>query len=313
METPTRIERNDGGKPFVNVKLDYGFKWFFGQLKRKSVLIRYLNAIFERAGRDIVVKDIEYHDKEMLPETQEGKKIIYDIYCSSPEGHHFIVEMQNVDSPLFVNRIVFYTSRIISGQGTTGWNYDVAPVFSVIVSDFNVRNLPKRLFHDVVLYDRETATEFSDRVNIFLICLPELPGSWKECETEFERLSYLVDRIGSLDRDSEEFKDMGYKDFFKAAEKTNMSDSEYVLYSQSEAKDAEIRSGMEMMREELKEQYRQQYLDEGRAEGEVKGRLSLAKEVIRNLLAKKMDFASISDICGLDVSQVREIASTISQ
>ena len=30
----------------------------------------------------------------------------------------------------------------------------------------------------------------------------------------------------------------------------DMSDSEYVLYSQSEAKEAEIRSGMEMMREE---------------------------------------------------------------
>lgn len=29
-----------------------------------------------------------------------------------------------------------------------------------------------------------------------------------------------------------------------------MSDSEYVLYSQSEAKDAEIRRGLEMMREE---------------------------------------------------------------
>ena len=146
-------------------------------------------------------------------------------------------------------------------------------------------------------------------MNIFLICLPELPESWKECKTEFERLSYLVDRIGSLDRDSEEFKDMGYKDFFKAAEKTNMSDSEYVPYSQSEAKDAEIRSGMEMMREELKEQYKQQYLDEGRAEGRAEGKLSLAKEVIHNLLAMKMDFASISKICGLDVNQVREIAS----
>ncbi len=32
-----------------------------------------------------------------------------------------------------------------------------------------------------------------------------------------------------------------------------MSDSEYVLYSQSEAREAEIRSGMEMMREELKD------------------------------------------------------------
>ena len=46
-------------KPFVNVKLDYGFKWFFGQLKRKHVLIRYLNAIFKRAGHDIVVNDVE--------------------------------------------------------------------------------------------------------------------------------------------------------------------------------------------------------------------------------------------------------------
>lgn len=219
MEKPVKKERDDKGKPFIDVKLDYGFKWFFGQLKRKHILIRYLNAIFERAGRDIVVENIDYHDKEILPEEEEGKKIVYDIYCSSPKGHHFIVEMQNIDSVLFYNRILFYTAKVLAGEGESGWNYNLEPVFSIVVSNFNVRNIPKQLFHDIVLYDKETNAEFSDKLNIFFICLPELPKTWKECKTEFERLTYLVDRIGGLTKDSEEYKDTGYRDFLKQRRK----------------------------------------------------------------------------------------------
>lgn len=61
------IGRDDRGTPFVNIKSDYGFKWFFGQIKRKHILIRFLNALFRQADRDIVVEDIAYHDKEILP------------------------------------------------------------------------------------------------------------------------------------------------------------------------------------------------------------------------------------------------------
>lgn len=310
-------DRYDDDKPFVDIKLDYGFKWFFGQIKRKHALIRYLNAIFKRAGRDIVVNDVTYHDKEILPDNSKGKRIIYDIYCTSPEGHHFIVEMQNVDEPYFTDRIVYYTTRIIAGQGKAGDRYDVDPIFSIIVTNFNVKGLPKQLFHDIVLYDKETKTVFSDKLNCFIICLPELPKKWKECKTEFERLSFLVNNMGGLDKNSEEYQDMEYQDFMKAAEKSNMSKSEYILYSQSELKEAEYQRGLEWARKQAEAEGRAKGEAEGRAEGEakgfakgiVKGKLAGAIEIAKNLLGMNMDVPSVSRACGLEISQVQQIAA----
>ena len=324
-------------KPFVNVKLDYGFKWFFGQLKRKHVLIRYLNAIFKRAGHDIVVNDVEYHDKEILPSTSEGKRIVYDIYCSSPEGHHFIVEMQNVYEPFFEDRIIFYTMRISAEQGFPGWDYNLDPVFSVVVANFNIKDLPKQLFHRIVMYDTETQTVFSDKVNVFLICLPSLPKRWKDCKGEFERLTYLIDRMGDLNKDSEEYNDMEYHDFIKAAEKTNMSDKEYVLYSESEQKEADIRRGIAWAEQQAEERGiakgmaqglekgmkkgmaqgmaqgiekgMAQGMEKGMEKGMAKGKLSEALEIAKRLLSMRMDLKSISQACGIEISQLEQLAA----
>ena len=305
MDTTRLIRRDYGDNPFINVKHDYGFKYYFGQLRHKHVLIRYLNAIFSRAGRDIVVEDVAYHDKEILPISEDGKKIIYDIYCSTPAHHHFIVEMQNVYEQSFENRIIFYTMKIPAGQGAPGWDYDLEPVFSIILSNFNVRGLPKQLFHDIVLYDKETSTVFSDKINIFLICLPERPGRWKECRDEFERLTYLIDRMGDLTKDSEEYKDIEYSDFFKAAEKSNMSDTEYVRYSESIQRVADQRREMAYARKEAREAG----LVEGRAEGRAEERIRLTLEFIKKMLLKKIDIPTISELSGYDISQIEKLAS----
>ena len=305
--------RDDEEFPFINVKSDYGFKWYFGQLKHKHLLIRLLNAVFRRAGRDIVVADIAYHDKEILPAYEDGKKIIYDIYCSTPENHHLIVEMQNVYEPFFEDRVVFYTIRMTSDQGQTGWNYNLEPVFSIVVANFNLRNLPKQLFHDIVLYDKETQTIYSDKLNIFFICLPQLPATWGECRTDFEKQVYLVDNLGILNKNSEAYKDMEYRDFFKAAEKKNMSNEEYILYSQSELKEAEYKRAIEFAAQEAAQEAAQKAAQEalvkGRAEGRAEGRLSSAIEIARNLLKSKLDINAISTACGLDINQVKELAA----
>lgn len=40
-------------------------------------------------------KDITFLDKEILPEYQEERGVIFDIYCKTESGEEFIVEMQN--------------------------------------------------------------------------------------------------------------------------------------------------------------------------------------------------------------------------
>lgn len=66
--------------PYLNLQTDFGFKYVFGSERNKNVMIRFLNALF--SGK-LVVNDIIYHDKEILPSEERGKRIVYDVYCTA--------------------------------------------------------------------------------------------------------------------------------------------------------------------------------------------------------------------------------------
>lgn len=103
---------------FINLQTDYGFKRVFGSPKYKTVVIKFLNALL---GDSIKVTDVVYHDKEQLGTDSDGKRIIYDIYCTSQnEEHHFILEMQNEYEQPFEDRVLYYTAKLLASQGTRG-------------------------------------------------------------------------------------------------------------------------------------------------------------------------------------------------
>ncbi|MDE6337202.1 MAG: Rpn family recombination-promoting nuclease/putative transposase, partial [Muribaculaceae bacterium] len=66
--------------PYINLQTDFGFKHAFGNPKHKPALIKFLNVLFE--GK-LTVTDVVYHDKEILPSEKDGKRIVYDVYCTS--------------------------------------------------------------------------------------------------------------------------------------------------------------------------------------------------------------------------------------
>ncbi len=67
-----------------------GFKRIFGQEATKDLLIDFLNDLLEG---EKTVTDITFLDKEILPDFNEFRGAIYDIYCVNESGEHFIVEM----------------------------------------------------------------------------------------------------------------------------------------------------------------------------------------------------------------------------
>ena len=101
--------------PYINLQSDYGFKRAFGTEKFKKALIRLLDVAL---GNEIAVKEVHYHNKEVIPNEEDGKRILYDVYCTvkttrgessffprdsrndEKKGaealHHFILEMQNI-------------------------------------------------------------------------------------------------------------------------------------------------------------------------------------------------------------------------
>ena len=89
---------------YINPFTDWGFKRLFGQEFSKDLLINFLNDLFEG---EFQIKDVTFKDKELPGETNDLRGCIFDIYCVTDDGKHFIVEMQNRWVPFFVNRFIY--------------------------------------------------------------------------------------------------------------------------------------------------------------------------------------------------------------
>lgn len=95
---------------FINPFTDYGFKKIFGQEISKDLLIVFLNDLLEG---ERVITDLTFLNNEQLPEWNDERALIYDIYCTTDTGEKIIVEMQNKSQLYFKERALFYLSNAV--------------------------------------------------------------------------------------------------------------------------------------------------------------------------------------------------------
>ena len=65
---------------YLSPRTDIGFKKLFGNNDHKALTIDFLNCVLDRKEGDLIEK-ITFADTEQLPETIEGRKSFFDIYC----------------------------------------------------------------------------------------------------------------------------------------------------------------------------------------------------------------------------------------
>lgn len=304
---------------FMNLRTDYGFKRMFGTTENKHIIIRLLNAIFDNK---ITITDIKYHDKEMLPDGELGKRILYDIYCTSDiigytetyfkpdimvaedpfekgtRTHHFILEMQNEYEPPFEDRVVYYTSRPLAAQGNRGWKYALEPVISIVVSNFDFPHMSKKLVRQIGIADLESGELFSDKMRIINLSLAQMKGKdWNDCKSEIERILYLISNMDKLEKNSEAYKGKDYDDFFNAAETSSFVAEEAVAYSQSLERLKFAEDGINFAR-------RSSY-EEGKAAGHALG-LSVGKA--QGLAIGKAEGVAIGKAEGVAIGKAQGLA-----
>ena len=185
---------------FINPFSDWGFKLIFGQEVNKDLLIQFLNDLLEGERH---ISDIRFLDREQLPDTRDGREIIYDVFCITEMGEEFIVEMQNRYQEHFIDRSLYYASRAITGQGLKGsWNYRLYPVYTVCFMNFHVLDrTPQKFRTDVALMDMQDHTLFSRNLRLIYLMLPLFPKHTEaSCETNFERWIYVLNNMQILER-----------------------------------------------------------------------------------------------------------------
>ena len=275
---------------FINPFTDVGFKRIFGQEINKDLLIDFLNALLEGERR---VKDIRFLDKELIPIYEKDRSLIYDIYCTDENGEQFIVEMQNREHVNFRERTIYYLSQAIARQGERGvdWKFSLKAVYGVFFLNFQLTQLPHKLRTDIILADRDTHEQFSDKMRYIFLELPSFIKEENECETDFERWIYVLKNMETLQRLPFKARNAVFQRLEQIVDIAAMSKEDRMKYDES----------IKVYRDRLA------VMEFERLKGVEEGRAETNLNVIRNL--KQMGLAPefIAQATGLSVDEVERL------
>lgn len=272
---------------FINPFTDVGFKRIFGQEVNKDLLMDFLNELLAGEER---IEDLRFMDKEQLPDNEQERGIIYDIFCRTEDGRHLIIEMQNDSQTYFRNRSLFYACRGIVKQGRRGrdWRYALDAVYCINFCNFA---LTGKLRSDFRLMDRETNEIFTDRIRLIYIEFPFFTKTEQECGTELEQWIYILKNMETLEKMP--FKNEKY--LFEKLEET--ASVEAMTEEERERYEASLKA------------YRDYYAcleyreEKGRREGENEERMKIA----RAMKSKGFSAEEIAGITGLPIEEAGQL------
>ncbi len=121
---------------FADLKNDYIFRRIFGT--HPGILRGLLNDLLERTG-DQTIEQIEYLPSEQLPLVVGAKLSILDVRCKDRSGNRFVVEMQLLHVPGFLNRVVYNGWKAYASQLGAGKPYTtLTDVVVISICDFEL-------------------------------------------------------------------------------------------------------------------------------------------------------------------------------
>ena len=277
---------------YINPFTDVGFKRIFGQELSKPLLLDFLNSLFEGEKR---IVNLTFLDKEQPALFEEDRSLIYDIYCETDEGEKIIVEMQNKSQPFFKNRSIYYVSESIARQGERGssWNYEIDSVYLVAFLNFSPLDFKKQFRTDVVLAEKDTKEQFSDKLRMIYLQLPLFTKEADECENQVERWIYLLKNMETLNRLPWAAQSAVFKKLESIADVGGMTRAERLQYDEALKKYRDTISVFEGVRLE------------GRMEGNAEGRLEEKIAIARNLKSMGMSISDVSKATGLSEEGIK--------
>ena len=157
----------------INRMNDYVFKRIFGAPENRDVLMSFCNAVLDRpAGEEIT--SLELLDRELDPEFLADKASRLDILARTAAGTLINIEVQVQNVGDTRKRMLFYWSRLYSGQLESGDEYEgLAPTISVNVLNFV--ELPGESYHSVFsLRRQEDGYRLLEDIEFHFLELPKM-------------------------------------------------------------------------------------------------------------------------------------------
>jgi predicted transposase/invertase (TIGR01784 family) len=288
---------------YLNPFTDFGFKKLFGSEPNKELLIDFLNQLLPPQHQ---IQDLTYVRGEMLGDTMLDRGAVFDIYCTSPSGEHFIVEMQKAHQLYFKDRSVFYATWPIREQAPRGdWNFKLSAVYLVGILDFVFAEDKDdtEVCHRVQLKDQRNRV-FYDKLTLIYLEMPKFQKTEDELETTFDKWLYVLKHLPLLTDRPAKLQERVFGKLLKAAELGNFNREELAEYENSlkHYRDNKNVVDTATMVGEAKGEARG--IEIGRAEGIIEGEHNKAIEMARKALAEGLPLSVIAKLTGLSEDEI---------
>jgi predicted transposase/invertase (TIGR01784 family) len=304
-----------GGSPkrIINPTIDTPFKKICYE---RDLLISLLNT-FLQLTNDERIQSIEYLPQESQPEILGFKVLRFDIICTDQKDRTFVVEMQNLHEPSFVQRTVYYCSKVYSSSLRKGVRYSSTPPVRLLVFlNFEMFKTKKYLSH-YILKDKEDNKVLTEDFQITYVEIPKynkeepetIEDEWMYLFKDYKKKGEIKTRCKEVEAAFEILKSLSPEELAKYDEELkNTLDIEGMV---EEAKDEGIKIGEEKGIKIGEEKGRKIGEEKGIKIGEEKGiKIGEEKgkeEVALKLIEMGLKDAQIMEASGLTKQKIQEL------
>lgn len=290
-------ENNDNFIMFPTV--DFCFKELMKNPKvRKGFVAAILGKEPETVRRTTVI------ETELRKESEDDKLGILDVLVELEDGVKMNMEMQVPYFEYWANRVLFYVSKIYTGQIQKGDDYDkLQKCIHVSILDFIHFPQDQRCYRKITLCDVETGEQYTDLMELHVLELKKLPPEDQNEDGVIRWMRFL----GGKSR--KEFEDMAEKDeyireAYEDLKKLSLDEQKRLEYEvrqkairdhNSQMKSAE-RRGIEIGEER------------GEKRGIEIGTQSTLKRLVKANVESGKSLEEIAEFLGLDLSEVEKMS-----
>lgn len=181
---------------YLDPKADLTFKRVFGE--HPDLVISLLNALLPFKSAEEEIETVEYLTPELVPMNPLRKNSIVDVRCRDGNGRQFIVEMQMIWSPEFMQRVMFNASKAYVSQLDRNENYHLLePVYSLnLVNDVFVKEDENKdeYYHYYRMVHEKHTDRVIDGLHLVFVELPKFrPQTYTEKKMQALWLRYLTE------------------------------------------------------------------------------------------------------------------------
>ena len=294
---------------YINPRTDFGFKRLFMEgLKAEVRLLDLLKTFFPDSlggATNLVVKPTE-----LLGDIESEKRVVLDTLAFIDEKTRALIEMQRAQKPLFVQRSIFYTCRLVSKSLKRGEDYDIPTILTLCITD---RTLPEFAdldgFFHLVQLRRVDGKNISEKIILGYLDLSKFaalnPGQMKDMQfsDRQEKWGYTLANVGQMELQDLSQEDEIFRSVFEDSMHQKLTDMEKEEYKKSVLEYEDVQAAVQYAREQGLEQG----LARGLEQGLEQGREAEKRQLARNMLAEGLDLAIVAKISGLTEKELQDL------